>query len=142
VEQLSETQIKSAGPARGIQFQVSAGDGRVDVRVTDRAGEVRVDVRTPDLRLAGALRADLPELAARIEQTGYHAETWPPLASLPERSRIVESGPTSQNMQEQSQREGGQRQDEGRRQNSEDSDQPVQRKHNGKDFKWLFSSIR
>jgi len=121
---------------------MSAGDGRVDVRVTDRAGEVRVEVRTPDIRLAGALRADLPELAARIEQTGYHAETWQPLASSLERGRIAESGAASQNMQEQPQREGGQRQDEGRRQNSEDSQQPAQRKQNGKDFKWLFSSIR
>jgi flagellar hook-length control protein FliK len=141
--QPSEGPLKPSGAAHGIQLQMSAGDGRVEIRVTDRAGEVRVDVRTPDSRLAGALRADLPELAARIEQTGYRAETWqPPSSSSPDRWRIAESGAASPSTESQSQRQGGQRQDEGQRQNSRDQEQTAEHKPDRKDFQWLFNSIR
>ena len=140
---VAEGQLRPAGAARGIQLQMNAGDKHVEIRVTDRAGEVKVDVHTPDSRLAGALRADLPELAARIEQTGYHAETWQPVSSTsPDRWRPAESGAASQNMQDDSQRQGGQQQNDGRRQNSEDGEQGSPRKQDRKDFKWLFNSIR
>lgn len=142
-QSLAESRLKPAGAARGIQLQMNAGDEHVEIRVTDRAGELKVDVRTPNSRLAGALRADLPELAARIEQAGYRAETWQPLSSTtPDRWRPAESGASSQNMQDESQRQGGQQQNEGRRQDSEDGEQAAQRKQDRKDFRWLFNSIR
>jgi hypothetical protein len=104
---------------------------------------VRVDVHTPDSRLAGALRADLPELAARIEQTGYRAETWQPLSpSSPDRWRVAELGAASPDTEDRSPRQGEQKQDEGRRQNSQQEDPPAQRKQDRKDFQWLFNSIR
>jgi hypothetical protein len=143
VEQPSVGQPKPSSAAQGIQIQMNAGDSRVEVRVTDRGGEVRVDVHTPDSRLAGALRADLPELAARIEQTGYRAETWQPLSpSSPDRWRVAELGAASPDTEDRSPRQGEQKQDEGRRQNSQQEDPPAQRKQDRKDFQWLFNSIR
>ena len=58
-------------------LQVTGGDQRVDVRLTERAGEVQVSVRTPDSQLAGALRDDLAALSARLEQSGFRAECLP-----------------------------------------------------------------
>lgn len=63
-------------PARTITLEVNQGQQRVAVRVLDRGGEIHLDVRTPDAGLAGALRRDLPSLAARLEQTGLRAESW------------------------------------------------------------------
>jgi hypothetical protein len=64
------------GPARDIRLEVASGDRRVEVRLMERAGEVHVAVRTPDAQLAGDLRANLPSLAARLEQSGMRAEPW------------------------------------------------------------------
>ena len=76
-------------PARDIRLQVTGGDQRVDVRLTERAGEVQVSVRTPDSQLAGALRDDLAALSARLEQSGFRAETWHPAGA-----RIEHFGPS------------------------------------------------
>lgn len=76
-------------PARDIRLQVAGGDRRVDVRLTERAGEVQVSVRTPDSQLAGALRDDLAVLSARLEQSGFRAETWHPAGA-----RIEHFGPS------------------------------------------------
>jgi hypothetical protein len=73
----------AAGPLRDIQFRVNQGGQRVDVRLTERGGEVHVSVRTPDAQLAGTLREDLPLLSAKLEQTGFRAETWRPGMSTP-----------------------------------------------------------
>jgi hypothetical protein len=73
----------AAGAARDIQFQVNQGGQRVDVRLTERSGEVHVSVRTPDAQLAGTLREDLPALSAKLEQSGFRAETWRPGMSTP-----------------------------------------------------------
>lgn len=76
-------------PARDIRLQVAGGDRRVDVRLTERAGQVQVSVRTPDSQLAGALRDDLAALSARLEQSGFRAETWHPAGA-----RIEHFGPS------------------------------------------------
>jgi hypothetical protein len=70
-----------SAPAREIRLQVTGGEERVDVRLTEHRGEVQVAVRTPDSRLTEALRNDLPALSARLEQNGFRAETWHPAAS-------------------------------------------------------------
>jgi hypothetical protein len=73
----------AAGAARDIQLQVTQGGQRVDVRLTETGGEVHVSVRTPDAQLAGTLRQDLPVLSAKLEQSGFRAETWRPGMSTP-----------------------------------------------------------
>lgn len=77
-------------PARDIRLQVAGGDRRVEVRLTERAGEVQISVRTPDSQLAGALRDDLATLSARLEQSGFRAETWHPAGA-----RIEHFGPAA-----------------------------------------------
>lgn len=132
--------------SRAIEFQLESGAGRVAVRVADRAGSVTVDVRTPDSRLASTLRGDLPELASRIEQTGYRAEIWHPAAASqplqsPERLRLAASPVPSQDSQNQSPRDQGQPRDDGQNDSGESS-HPEFRKQDRKDFQWLFTSIR
>ncbi len=68
---------ESAGPvAHDIKLELAGAGPRVEVRLVERAGEVHVAVRTPDGRLAEAMRDDLPALAARLEQTGFHGNEW------------------------------------------------------------------
>jgi hypothetical protein len=68
---------ESAGPvAHDIKLELAGAGPRVEVRLVERAGEVHVAVRTPDGRLADAMRDDLPALAARLEQTGFHGNEW------------------------------------------------------------------
>ncbi len=68
---------ESTGPvAHDIKLELTGAGPRVEVRLVERAGEVHVAVRTPDGRLADALRDDLPALAARLEQSGFHGSEW------------------------------------------------------------------
>ena len=61
-----------------IKLQLAGeGESRVEVRLTERRGDVFVAVRTPDSRLAGELRQDLPSLASRLEQAGYRIASDP-----------------------------------------------------------------
>src|SRR5208283_2042420 len=90
-------------PAHEIKLQV-AGDGeqRVEVRISERGGDVFVAVRTPDSRLAGDLRQNLPALASRLEQSGYHATTWQPGAGgARERIADAQSGASGEDSQGQ-----------------------------------------
>jgi len=133
--------------AHEIQLQVGGpGNSRVEVRLTERAGDVRVAVSTPDTRLASELRADLPSLAARLEQSGFHAETWHP-AATGDRQPLAEppAGASSQDAGSQSRQDGrgepGDPQPQEQK-NPEDQDDPTSRKKQGKDFAWLLSSLR
>jgi len=134
-----------APAARNIQLQVNSGEQRVDVQVVERGGEVHVAVRTPDARLTGELRDDLPALAARLEQTGLRAETWqpPPATGSAERPRLAEASTTASSPDS-----GGQSRQDGR-QSQQDSQQPPDsssqnsnRKSDRKEFAWLFTSQR
>jgi hypothetical protein len=133
--------------AHDIQLQVGGqGDSRVEVRVTERAGDVHVSVSTPDARLAGDLRGDLPSLATRLEQSGYHAETWHP-AAAGDRQQVSEppAGAASQDAQGQSRQNGRDQQRDSQQQEPKDPenpDNPSQPKEQGKDFAWLLSSLR
>jgi hypothetical protein len=131
--------------AREITLQVGGdGDQRVEVRVTERAGDVYVAVRTPDSRLAGELRQDLPALATRLEQSGFHATAWQPAAG--ERQRLVDpqAGAPSQDSHSQSRQNGREQQDDPQQQKQkrENPASPAQQNEKGKDFEWLLSSIR
>ncbi len=131
--------------ARDIKLELQGqGDQRVEVRVSERAGAMRVEVRTPDSGLAGDLRQDLPALAARLEQTGFRADTWHS-AGAAERQRTAEAAPgsASQNSERQPGQNGGQRQRDPQQQpkpRTPENQAPSQ--NAGKDFAWLFSTIQ
>ena len=132
--------------ARDIKLQVGAeGGDRVEVRVTERGGDVHVAVRTPDSRLAGELREDLPALATRLEQSGFKAETWHP-AAAGEHTRPLDpqAGAASQDAQSQPRQDGGEQQNEQQQQRQRETENPdsSKPKEQGKDFEWLLSSLR
>jgi hypothetical protein len=133
--------------AHDIRLQVGGeGDRKVEVRVTERDGDVHVAVRTSDTRLAGELREDLPALASRLEQSGFHAETWRP-AATGERQHLAEpqAGTTSQDAQGQSRQDNRDQQRDQQEQRQQDPgkpDNPSNRKQQRKDFEWLLSSLR
>ena len=142
VESLSHDALKPPAAIRSLEFQLDSNQGRVAIRLADRAGDVKVDVRTADNRLASALRGELPELAARIEQSGYRAEMWHPSASSdPERGRPVESAAWAGDFQNSSHGGHGNGQEQEQRGWTEPK-QASARKNSGKDFQWLFTSIR
>jgi hypothetical protein len=131
---------KPLSPLREIRLEFNNADQRVELRMVERAGDVHVAVRTPDARLAGAIREDLPALSARLEHTGFHAEGWH--TGIPEVPRLASlataAGSSPQDQQQQSDPNRG-------RQQQEDRQQPKQqesRKNDRKDFAWLFTSLR
>jgi hypothetical protein len=137
--------VKSAA-AHDIKLQVAGeGEQRVEVRVTERGGDIQVAVRTPDSRLAGELREDLPALATRLEQAGFHATTWHPV-SAEDRERLSYSlaGAPARDAQDQPRQNGreSERDPQQKRKDPGNPDNPSQRKEQGKDFAWLLSSIR
>lgn len=144
---------KPPAAARNIQLNVNGGNGRVEVRLTERGGEVEVAVRTPDARLAGALREDLPALSSRLAESGFRAETWHPAS--PGASSGVPSGPgdwhkltepspagTPQDPNGRSRQNGGQPNGDSQPRQPQTHEQQPNRKDQGKDFAWLMSSLR
>ena len=128
-----------------IQLRLDGDTGRVNVRVVERAGEVRVDVRTPDGGLSRALRADLPSLATRIEQAGFHAETWRPTPiAASEREGTVERAAAShgQQLPQQGQQDSRDRQDEQRERQPKSGVAQRASETGGKDFARLFTALR
>jgi hypothetical protein len=70
----------AGAPAKDIAIQLQdPGGPRVDVELSDRAGTVHVVVRTPDDGLARDLRANLPDLAQKLNQQGTDGEAWNPV---------------------------------------------------------------
>jgi hypothetical protein len=141
----------AAGPVRtaaahDIKLQVGVeGEQRVEVRVTERGGDVYVAVRTPDTRLAGELRQDLPALASRLEQSGFHATTWTPPAADRQHLADPRPGALPQDTPGQGRQNGREPQrdpQEQKRKDPENPDNPSQPQEQGKDFAWLLSSIR
>ena len=68
----------TAAAAHDIKLELKDGNQRVEVRLTERGGDIHVSVRTPDARLSGAMREELPALTAKLEQSGFRAEAWQP----------------------------------------------------------------
>ena len=148
--QAASPQSDPAAPARpaaahDIQLQVGGeGASRVEVRVTERAGDVHVSVSTADTRLAGEMRQDLPALSARLEQSGFHAQTWQPAAGGRQQPGELPAGAAAQDAQSQSRQNGrgGQGDPQQQPRDPENPDNPSQPKEPGKDFAWLLSSLR
>jgi hypothetical protein len=140
-EKVANTPDDSKAPpvARDIKLELSGADRKVEVRLVERAGEVHFAVRTPDGRLAGALREQLPALSSRLEQSGFRADGWHASSdSGPERRLDVASSGNTSNEDRQT----------GGRQNGQDQPRPrhaeelIDHKPKGKQFEWLFSSLR
>lgn len=71
-----------AAPLKDVSLRIEQPQGQnVEVRVVERAGEVRVAVRGGDSDVIQGLRQNLSELADRLSENGFHAETWRPAAS-------------------------------------------------------------
>ncbi len=138
---LPEESVASA--PRNVELKFSLDDGRVQIHVAERAGDVHVAVHTQDSNLAGALRQDLPQLASRLEQTGFHAETWHgPAAGQPDG---MSAGEPSQGAPQQDTPSGQQHQPGGHQHHQQQREEtpeetapatPVQ------DFSWLFDSLQ
>jgi hypothetical protein len=125
-------------PAREIRLQID-GPERVEVRMIDRAGDIRVAVRTPDSHLAGALREDLPALASRLEQSGFHSESWHTGEARGGRLERSEASPVGASAQEHDRHPRGRQDPEEHHQQQRHTPQP--RRENRKDFAWLFTSL-
>ncbi len=132
-------------PVRDMKLELTGGEQRVEVRLSERGGEVKMTVRTPDAHLATVLREDLPALSARLAESGYKNEAWHPAASsVSERTHTTDpsannafqdANPSPRQQDRQPQEQGGQRQ----RKNPEE---PAPQQQKGRDFAWLMSSLR
>ena len=120
--------------AHDIKLEVSGGEQRVELRLSERGGEVRVAVRTTDSHLAGALRENLPELTTRFAETGLRSEIWRPSATP--------GGSHSQEGDSQSRGQGGNSQQDSEQRQARSSPEEKIHKEKGKDFAWLMSSLR
>ena len=132
---------KPQAAARDIRLEVAHGERRVEVRLVDRGGDVHLAVRTPDQRLSSALREGLPDLAAQLEQSGFHAEPWhagPAGERPPETARP--SGAPDPHSRPQPDGRRGQSDPEGRQ--AKDFEELPNRKQKGKEFTWFMSSLR
>jgi hypothetical protein len=99
-----------AGPMKEISLQVEAAEGqKVEVRMVQRAGDLQIAVRSVDSDTAQGLRHGLSDLASRLNESGYHAETWRPGQPSPSQQS------PSDGSQSQS---GGSQQDRGQRDNN------------------------
>jgi hypothetical protein len=144
---IPETQPDVAKPqtaTREIHFQLQHETQRVDLRLTERQGQVHISVRTPDERLSGVLRDNLPSLSTRLEDSGFHTWTWHPgLATEPESSRpsltgsgvSPDGGDPQKHPQENQQGQPDQQERPSRQKPGPEGKQR-------KEFSWLFQSLQ
>jgi flagellar hook-length control protein FliK len=136
---------KPIGAARDIRLEVSGGDQRVEVKLTERAGQVQVAVRTPDSHLADRLRESLPSLTSHLAENGIRAETWRPTATISGEHHFKELPQTSSadsSAYQQRQNPEDQQKREDRRPAQQPAAEKNQSKEKGKDFAWLMSTMR
>jgi hypothetical protein len=119
--------LKASGAARDIRFEVAGGDRRVEVRLMERGGEVQVTVRTPDSRLAGTLRENLPVLTSRLTESGFRTET---------------GRQASQDSNPQSRQEGREQPRDAEPRRPKAQEEQLNSKNKGKDFSWFMSTHR
>ena len=84
----ADTKDLSAGPQRqsGQTHQIEVRISQpqepiVDLQIAQRAGQIQVVVRTPDAGLEASLRQDLNTLVHSLERSGFHTETFVPIAA-------------------------------------------------------------
>jgi len=122
--------VQSPAPLKDISLNLTQpGAEKVEVRVVQQGGEVRVAVRTADPDLTNGLRQGVHELAGRLEDNGYRAETWRPAATASISSGTISQSQESHSASSQSQsgnsdgRQNGPQQDGGQR-NQNPSNRP------------------
>ena len=132
-------------PVRDMKLEVTGGDQRVEVRLSERAGEVKMTVRTADAPLASTLRENLPALNARLAESGFKSEAWRPAAfSTSELRHTAESSARGASQDANAQPRGQDREPQngaGQRR-PKSPQQPIPQKEKGRDFAWLMSSLR
>ena len=108
------------GPMKELTMRIEAAEGqKVDVRIVQRAGDLQIAVKSADDVTTQGLRHGLADLANRLNETGYHAETW-----RPGQQATLESSASNQSQSDQSQSDGsqsnssGSQQDRGQRHNN------------------------
>ena len=107
-------------------MRIEAAEGqKVDVRIVQRAGDLQIAVKSGDDITTQGLRHGLADLANRLNETGYHAETWRPgQPAAMESSATSPHNPSHQSQSGGSQSDGSQsnsggpQQDRGQRHNN------------------------
>jgi hypothetical protein len=94
-----------AGPMKEISMSVEAPEGpKVDIRIVQHAGDLRIAVKSADNDTTQGLRHGLSDLANRLNETGYHAETWRP----GQQATLTESASASGDLSNRSSSDGSQ----------------------------------
>jgi hypothetical protein len=117
----------------------------VELKLSEKAGELKVAVRTADNHLAERLRADLPALSSRLEQSGLRAETWhPSQAATGEWRRTDQMAAANQGgpQDDQSRQQGREQQHEGEPRRPYVPKDDQQPKDKRKDFEWFLSTTQ
>ena len=134
---------------RDMKFEVTGGQQRVEVRLSERAGEVKMTVRTADEPLANTLRENLPALSARLAESGFKSEAWHPAASSTDELRhAAESGArgashdTNKDADAQPRQQDREPSDGAAQRRPKSPQESAPQKEKGKDFSWLISSLR
>lgn len=120
--ELENSSVVQTQPIREISFRLAAASASVDVQVAQRGGKVQVAVRTADQDLAQSLQTNLGELVGRLEDKGFKAETWAPMAA-PHGSAAVREPSNSANSQGQSDHSAYQGRQQDQRQGQHESNQ-------------------
>ena len=115
-----------AGPMKELSMRIEAAEGqKVDVRIVQRAGDLQIAVKSADDNTTQGLRHGLADLANRLNETGYHAETWRPgQQAAAESSAASTDNPSHHSQSDGSQSDGSQshsggpQQDRGQRHNT------------------------
>jgi hypothetical protein len=136
--------VAVSSAAHDIKLELNSGGQRVEVRLTERGGDIHVAVRTPDARLSGAMREDLPALTAKLEQSGFRTNAWQPGAAAGGERRAAEisTGSSSADSQEHSGQHSQHQQDDSQQQNPKHPTNAANRKTDRKDFAWLLQTYR
>lgn len=76
---LPESPSTPQGRMKDISMNIEAADGpKVEIRIIQRAGDLQIAVKSADSVTTQGLRHGLSDLANRLNETGYHSETWRP----------------------------------------------------------------
>ena len=140
--------VKATG-VHDMKFEVTGGQQRVEVRLSERAGEVKMTVRTADEPLANTLRENLPALSARLAESGFKSEAWHPAASSTDELRHTAeseargaSHDTSKDADAQPRQQDREPPDGAAQRRPKSPQEAAPQKEKGKDFSWLISSLR
>jgi hypothetical protein len=135
---------ETSTPVRDIKLQFTADEGRIQVRMAEHDGEVRVTVHASDQNVAGALREDLPSLSGRLEQAGFHAETWHgsgAVSTEPTHRAESPAGTPQQDTPDPGRQNPGRQQQEQQQERRAAEEKQATTKRSD-DFSWLFESLR